>query len=133
MLEWLLMLVVFVALIGAAFWLLRGQFSGGGLAGSLFGAPRERRIGLSEQVAIDSRRKLVLVYRDGVEHLIMTGGPVDMVIEQNIQPQTNAQPRRHSYDRAAVVAEPQESGTVQPASFGRIRQRAGGSANADGQ
>ena len=30
--------------------------------------------------------RLVLIRRDGVEHLIMTGGPVDVVIETGIQP-----------------------------------------------
>lgn len=37
-----------------------------------------------EQASIDSRRKLVLIRRDDVEHLIMTGGPVDVVIETGI-------------------------------------------------
>lgn len=48
-------------------------------------APRpEPRLGVSEQVMVDSRRKLVLIRRDDVEHLIMTGGPVDVVIETGI-------------------------------------------------
>ena len=37
-----------------------------------------------EQSNLDGRRRLVLIRRDDVEHLIMTGGPVDAVIEQNI-------------------------------------------------
>ena len=37
-----------------------------------------------EQASVDSRRKLVLIRRDDVEHLIMTGGPVDVVIETGI-------------------------------------------------
>ncbi len=124
MLEWLLILVIVLGLLGAGAWLLRGYLPGGA-GGALFGAPRERRIGVSDSASIDSRRKLVLVYRDGVEHLIMTGGPVDVVIEQNIQPQAAAEVRRHSYDRAAVVGEPAEQ-MGQPASFGRIRPRAAG-------
>ena len=39
-----------------------------------------------EQASVDARRRLVLIRRDGVEHLIMTGGPVDVVIETGIQP-----------------------------------------------
>jgi hypothetical protein len=37
-----------------------------------------------EQASVDGRRKLVLIRRDDVEHLIMTGGPVDVVIETGI-------------------------------------------------
>jgi flagellar protein FliO/FliZ len=34
-----------------------------------------------ETATVDQRRKLVLVRRDDVEHLVMIGGPVDMVVE----------------------------------------------------
>ena len=33
---------------------------------------------------VDGRRRLVLVRRDNVEHLLMIGGPSDIVVEQNI-------------------------------------------------
>jgi hypothetical protein len=52
--------------------------------GGWFGPRPEPRLGVTEQASVDSRRKLVLVRRDDVEHLIMTGGPVDVVIETNI-------------------------------------------------
>ena len=42
------------------------------------------RIEVMEQAYIDGKRKLVLIRRDEVEHLIMTGGPVDVVIETGI-------------------------------------------------
>ena len=51
----------------------------------LFGPRPEPRLGVIEQATVDSRRKLVLIRRDDVEHLIMTGGPVDVVIETGIQ------------------------------------------------
>lgn len=44
----------------------------------------EPRLAVMEQASVDSRRKLVLIRRDDVEHLIMTGGPVDVVIETGI-------------------------------------------------
>jgi flagellar protein FliO/FliZ len=44
----------------------------------------EPRLGVMEQASVDSRRKLLLIRRDDVEHLIMTGGPVDVVIETGI-------------------------------------------------
>jgi hypothetical protein len=34
--------------------------------------------------AVDSRRKLVIIRRDNVEHLVMIGGPSDVVVETNI-------------------------------------------------
>ena len=40
--------------------------------------------GLSTLVVIDAKRRLVLIRRDNVEHLVMTGGPVDIVIESGI-------------------------------------------------
>jgi hypothetical protein len=49
---------------------------------------QERRLAVVEQTSVDNRRRLLLVRRDGVEHLIMTGGPVDVVIETGINGQT---------------------------------------------
>lgn len=78
MFEWIaIFLVIFGLLIGAA-WFFRGQLTGQVDRG------RDKRIGLTEMVSIDGSRKLMLIYRDGVEHLVMTGGPIDVVVEQNI-------------------------------------------------
>jgi hypothetical protein len=78
MFEWIaIFLVIFGVLIGAA-WFFRGQLTGQTDRG------RDKRIGLTEVVSIDGSRKLMLIYRDGVEHLVMTGGPIDVVVEQNI-------------------------------------------------
>lgn len=118
MLEWIAGILIVVALLGLGFWLLRGYLSGNPVAEAIFGAKAEKRIGVSEMVTVDGRRKLMLVYRDGVEHLLMTGGPIDVVIEQNIQPQ-----RRPAYEArptaAVSTAEPSENG----GGFGRARQR----------
>ncbi len=45
---------------------------------------KQRRLGIIESTHIDGRRRLLLVRRDNVEHLIMTGGPVDVLIETGI-------------------------------------------------
>lgn len=50
----------------------------------LFPPKPEPRIGVMEQANVDRIRKLVLIRRDDVAHLIMTGGPVDVVIETGI-------------------------------------------------
>ena len=45
---------------------------------------RGQRLGISEYHEIDKMRRLVLVRRDGTEHLILIGGPQDVLIEQSI-------------------------------------------------
>jgi hypothetical protein len=52
-----------------------------------FFAPRSRRIAFVERAALDGGRKLMLVRRDGVEHLILVGGPIDLVVETGIRPE----------------------------------------------
>lgn len=45
---------------------------------------RGARLGISEYHEIDKDRRLVLVRRDGVEHLLLIGGAQDIVVETNI-------------------------------------------------
>jgi len=45
---------------------------------------RPPRLGLVDSFDLDRHRQLVIVRRDNVEHLIMIGGPNDLVIEQAI-------------------------------------------------
>lgn len=60
------------------------------------GKARTPRLQVVDAAAVDTRRRLVLVRRDDVEHLIMIGGPTDIVIEGNIAqrptPETSASP-----------------------------------------
>ena len=78
----LLFLVVVLGLLALAFWLLR-RF-GGGRLGSSATRGRQPRLAMIDQAAIDNRRRLILIRRDNVEHLLIIGGPTDVVIEQNI-------------------------------------------------
>jgi hypothetical protein len=57
------------------------------LVGNFFGPRPPKRLEVIDQANVDGRRKLLLIRRDNVEHLIMTGGPVDIVIETGIQRQ----------------------------------------------
>ena len=87
---WLFILILLAAGAVAAFLAYRTYFGSSegtpvNLGGWLFRQRPEPRLGVVEQASVDSRRRLVLIRRDGVEHLIMTGGPVDMVIETGIQ------------------------------------------------
>jgi hypothetical protein len=45
---------------------------------------RAARLMVTDAAPVDSHRRLVLVRRDDVEHLIMIGGPTDIVIESGI-------------------------------------------------
>lgn len=74
-------ITLLLALAGLAFWITRQSF---GFEGLKFFQPKNRRLGLVETTALDGRRRLILVRRDNVEHLIMTGGPIDVVIETGI-------------------------------------------------
>jgi hypothetical protein len=89
-LYWLFILILLAAAGGAALLAYRtyvmGDTRGPNLGGWLFRPRPEPRLGVIEQASVDARRRLVLIRRDGVEHLIMTGGPVDVVIETGIQP-----------------------------------------------
>jgi hypothetical protein len=73
--------VVVLLLIGAATWLVR-RFG----ATRLDPAARNRqpRLAVVDAAAIDGRRKLVIIRRDNAEHLLMIGGPTDVVVETNI-------------------------------------------------
>ncbi|MGZ2483698.1 hypothetical protein ACVITL_002221 [Rhizobium pisi] len=56
------------------------------------GRNRQPRLQVLDAAAVDTRRRLVLVRRDDVEHLIMIGGPTDIVIESRILPAAAEQP-----------------------------------------
>lgn len=74
-------LLVTLGLIAGFGWLLR-RF--GPLAGLPVRRPGDRRLAVQEVLAIDPRRRLMLVRRDGVEHLLLIGGASDLVIETGI-------------------------------------------------
>ena len=77
----ILFVIVVLGLLALAFWLLR-RFGGGRLGGVTRG--RQSRLAVIDQATVDSRRRLILIRRDNVEHLLIIGGPSDVVVEQNI-------------------------------------------------
>jgi hypothetical protein len=74
-------LIILLALAGLAYWIAR---QGAGFDGMKLFQSKQRRIGVVETAVVDGRRRLIILRRDNVEHLIMTGGPVDVVIETGI-------------------------------------------------
>ncbi|MCK1314508.1 MULTISPECIES: flagellar biosynthetic protein FliO [unclassified Bradyrhizobium] len=93
--------IVVLALIGVAAWLVRR------FATSRLGANTQRgrmpRLAVIDAAAVDGRRRLVLVRRDNVEHLLMIGGPTDIVVEPNI---VRAAPGRDQLPQRPNAAEP---------------------------
>ena len=94
--------VAVLALIGVAAWLVR-RFAGNRL-GANPNRGRMPRLAVIDAAAVDSRRRLVLVRRDNIEHLLMIGGPTDIVVEPNIVRATPA--RDQIAQRPGVGAEP---------------------------
>ncbi|WPO44599.1 flagellar biosynthetic protein FliO [Tardiphaga sp. 42S5] len=80
--QFILAFVVVLALIGLTAWLVR-RFAGNRL-GNNTSRGRLPRLAVIDAAAVDGRRRLVLVRRDNVEHLLMIGGPSDIVVEPNI-------------------------------------------------
>ena len=75
-------LVLVVALIFALAWIAKRL----GFGGRLSSARGKRRLGIQEVLSLDSKRRLVLLKRDGVEHLILLGLNDDVVVETGIVP-----------------------------------------------
>src|SRR3984957_19709184 len=91
--------VAVLALIGVAAWLVR-RFAGNRL-GANSNRGRMPRLAVIDAAAVDGRRRLVLVRRDNVEHLLMIGGPTDIVVEPNI---VRAMPGRDQLPPRPAVA-----------------------------
>lgn len=75
--------------LGAAFIVILLLFIAALISRSLSGGIRGRRgqrLSVSEFYDIDKVRRLVLVKRDGIEHLVLVGPNQDLVIESGIAP-----------------------------------------------
>lgn len=83
--QYLLALVIILALL-AVFSVVLKRITGVntrfGLSG--FARGRPQRLGVVDAVDIDARRQLLLLRRDNVEHLVMIGGPNDLLVESGI-------------------------------------------------
>lgn len=94
----LLALGIVLVLIVLGMWLLKVIFNA---SGSVVRG-RNRRLAVVDTLALDQKRQLIIVRRDDVEHLILTGGPQDVVVETGI-PVEDA-PANQAGRRSAVAA-----------------------------
>src|ERR1700726_4826627 len=86
--------IVVFGLLALALWLVR-RF-GGERLGNGTTRGRQPRLAVIDAASVDGRRRLVLIRRDNVEHLVMIGGPTDVVIEPNIVRATATAPARET-------------------------------------
>lgn len=82
------------------------------------------RLSVTDVAAIDDKRFLVLIRRDDVEHLVMIGGPTDVVVESGIggrqtspedQAPAYAEKRDEPVSTAPSLSETKQSASVTPA------------------
>jgi hypothetical protein len=101
--RFVLAFLVVLGLIGVAAWAVR-RFGTGRLGGTS-ARGRQPRLAVIDYATVDARRRLILVRRDNVEHLVLIGGPTDVVVEANIV-RAVAAPRDIPVPRAPNAAEP---------------------------
>jgi len=111
---------VVLALIGLTAWLVRrfgaNRLGGAGRSG------RQPRLAVIDAATVDGRRRLVLIRRDNIEHLLMIGGPTDLVVESNIVRAVGAREvtrepgRVETPSRASANAAVENSWPLQPIS-----------------
>lgn len=78
--QFFIAVLIVLALIAVFVWILR-RITGSRMSGN---RNRQPRIAVMDATGLDARRRLVLIRRDNVEHLLLIGGPSDVVVEQNI-------------------------------------------------
>jgi hypothetical protein len=114
-------LILVLVLIAIAAWLLK-RFGTSRIAGQGGGRGRQQRLAVLDSATVDARRRLVLIRRDNVEHLILIGGPTDVVVEPNI---VRAQPATSGARPAARMGgyDDEETSLIPDASFAEPEPR----------
>ena len=80
--QFCLAFLIVLGLIGATAWAV-SQFGTRRLEGR-GSRGRQSRLSIVDFASVDRGRRLILIRRDDVEHLLLIGGPTDVVIEPNI-------------------------------------------------
>jgi flagellar protein FliO/FliZ len=103
-LRFMLALLLVLGLIGGLTWAARRFGFGGQLTPN---AGKSRRLSVVEVRTLDSRRKLVLLRRDGIDHLVLLGPNQDLHLEGGI---TAPREAAHPVSLAATgTADPQSA------------------------
>ena len=73
---------IIFALIGLAAWLAR--FFGFNLSPTWRGK-KQKRLCVVDSLPLDAKRRIILISRDEVEHLVCIGGTTDFLIEKDVK------------------------------------------------
>lgn len=106
---WTLLALLMLLVVLVAIRIFRNMTFGTYVAG---GRNRKTRLAVMDATALDSHRRLVLVRRDDIEHLLLIGGPTDVVVERDIR---LAQTRRSSASSDPALEPPQPPAQAGPA------------------
>lgn len=79
---WTVVALIVLVIVLVIVKLIRSMTFGTFVAG---GRNRKTRLAVMDATAVDSHRRLVLVRRDDIEHLLLIGGPTDVVVERDIR------------------------------------------------
>lgn len=101
--QYILTFVIVLVLVGLAIWAVR-RYARGGLGAAARG--RLPRLAIVDAMVIDNRRRLVLIRRDNVEHLILIGGPTDLVVEPQILRTRTTAPATPTVQRPGSPGQP---------------------------
>jgi len=115
MAKFVIAFVVVLGVIGAGFYLWKRFGSGRPAAAGPRG--RQPRLSVTDFADVDGRRRLILIRRDDVEHLVMIGGQSDVVIESNIgraAPAAIPTPREPRFGPEVALRPPAEIPGWQP-------------------
>jgi hypothetical protein len=97
----LLLLLIVLIIIKLIRSLTFGTFVAGG-------RNRKTRLAVMDATAVDSHRRLVLVRRDDIEHLLLIGGPTDVVVERDIRLAQARRPALTGDSGREAAAQPQQ-------------------------
>lgn len=103
----LVLLVIVLVIVKLIRSLTFGTFVAGG-------RNRKTRLAVMDATAVDSQRRLVLVRRDDIEHLLLIGGPTDVVIETDIRMTAPRRPALTGTEAGQQAAQPARQAAAQP-------------------
>jgi hypothetical protein len=106
-------ILIVLALIGITALILR-RVAGGRMPSSGGGRNRQPRLAVLDSAIVDAKRRLVLIRRDNSEHLLLIGGPSDVVVETNIV-RGIASPGQQPVERRPRSLAPQELESLEAA------------------
>jgi hypothetical protein len=83
-----------------------------------------KRLVVVDKAQVDGKRQVVIIRRDDVEHVIMTGGPQDLIIESGVVTPPPPQPAsvRRPQRPAAQPVRPEQATPAAPAAHGVSRE-----------